>query len=158
MAKSSRSAGRTTRLLPLSLIIVAAVSSACSSGGTNAQSTPPSSPPTTTVSSPANSPSSPSTTSQTDLSGHWKGQYSGAYSGTFSLTWQQNGSKLTGTITLSSTPAPQDLTGTVSGDKITFGTVGSTAVQYSGTVSGNTMSGKYEVAGQKGGNWTASRA
>jgi hypothetical protein len=49
------------------------------------------------------------------------------------------------------------LTGTVNGGAITFGTVGSTAITYTGTVSGNTMSGTYEVAGSQHGSWDAHR-
>jgi len=93
------------------------------------------------------------------LSGSWKGQYSGAYSGTFSLNWTQSTSNLSGTIMLSYPAGGAiPLHGTVNGSSITFGTVGSTSVTYSGSVSGNSMSGTYQVQGSGGGNWSASRS
>ena len=94
------------------------------------------------------------------LSGTWNGQYSGSYTGTFTLHWQQNNSTLTGTINLS-TAGTLPIHGTVSGGSIQFGTVGSTQITYSGSVSGNSMSGNYQVAstnGSQNGSWSASRA
>jgi hypothetical protein len=95
------------------------------------------------------------------LSGTWNGQYSGAYTGTFKLTWQQNSSTLSGTIELS-TAGTLPIHGTVQGSSIHFGTVGSTAIMYSGSVSGNSMSGSYQVQaggnGTQNGTWSASRA
>ena len=57
-------------------------------------------------------------------------------SGTFKLSWVQTGTNLSGTITLSTEQSPDTLTGAVSGSTITFGTVGSSAITYTGTVSG----------------------
>jgi hypothetical protein len=93
------------------------------------------------------------------LSGKWSGQYSGAFSGTFSLNWTQSGSSLSGHIALSY-PAGDFLSlhGSVNGSAITFGTVGSTAITYSGTVSGNSMSGNYQVQGSGGGPWSATKS
>ena len=52
------------------------------------------------------------------LSGTWSGQYSGGYNGTFTLNWTQSGSKLTGTIKLSSravrSPSPAACTAALS--------------------------------------------
>jgi hypothetical protein len=98
--------------------------------------------------------------SGTDLSGTWSGTYSGAFKGTFTLTWQQSGSTLSGTINLSSGGSPH-INGTVNGGTIRFGTVGSTAITYSGSVSGNSMSGTYKVktnSGSVGGPWSANRS
>lgn len=94
------------------------------------------------------------------LSGTWNGQYGGAYSGTFTLHWQQNNSTLAGTINLS-TAGTLPIHGTVSGGSIQFGTVGSTHITYSGSVSGNSMSGNYQITtsnGSQNGSWSASRA
>ncbi len=93
-----------------------------------------------------------------DLSGKWTGQYSGAYTGTFVLDWKQTGSKLSGTIVLTEPPTTLSLNGTVTGTTIEFGTVGSAEITYSGTVSGNTMSGKYSVNGSPGGDWKATKS
>jgi hypothetical protein len=97
------------------------------------------------------------------LSGKWRGQYSGAYQGHFVLRWHQSGSRLDGTITLS-TPArgTVPIHGTVQGSTIKFGTVGSEAITYSGSVSGSSMSGTWQIKGPNGaaggGPWSASRS
>ena len=95
---------------------------------------------------------------QSSLSGAWSGNYSGAYHGTFTLQWTQRGSKLSGTIKLSTSPgAKLALTGTVRGSTIRFGTVGSQAITYSGSVSGKSMSGTYKTPGG-GGPWSAHKS
>ena len=102
-----------------------------------------------------------STTS--DLSGTWSGHYSGTFSGTFSVTWSASGSSLTGTIKISSL-GNQDvpINGSLQGDTINFGTVGSEAISYTGSVSGSSMSGSWKLAaGGKSagsGSWTATKA
>ena len=95
------------------------------------------------------------------LSGTWNGQYSGAYTGTFKLTWQQNSSTLSGTIDLS-TAGTLPIHGTVQGSSNHFGTVGSTAITYSGSASGNSMSGSWQIKGPSGaaggGPWNAAKS
>jgi hypothetical protein len=97
------------------------------------------------------------------LSEKWRGQYSGAYQGHFVLRWHQSGSRLNGTITLSA-PArgTVPIHGTVQGSTIKFGTVGSEAITYSGSVSGSSMSGTWQIKGPGGaaggGPWSASRS
>jgi hypothetical protein len=51
------------------------------------------------------------------------------------------------------------INGTVAGGRIQFGTVGSQAITYTGSLSGNSMSGQYKVAGGAGGSgaWSATR-
>ncbi len=93
-------------------------------------------------------------TSMLSLSGQWSGQYSGAYSGTFKLNWTQTGSSLKGTIAISSPPANLGVNGTLTGNVIKFGTVGSAAITYTGTVSGKSMSGSYKTP-TGGGSWSA---
>ncbi|MGO9583446.1 MAG: hypothetical protein ACLP36_11600 [Acidimicrobiales bacterium] len=80
------------------------------------------------------------------LSGKWSGTYSGTSSGTFSLTWQQSGKNLSGTIMISSFKKPKSIHGIAQGTSIRFGTVGSDAITYSGSisVSGNSMSGSWQ--------------
>jgi hypothetical protein len=46
----------------------------------------------------------------------------------------------------------------VNGSAITFGSVGSAAVTSTGTVSGDAISGTYQVGGTTGGNWSASKS
>jgi hypothetical protein len=88
------------------------------------------------------------------LTGTWSGTYSGAYHGTFTLHWTQSNSRLTGTIKLSNV-GRTNITGTVRGSKISFGTVGNaSAITYSGSVSGTSMSGTWKSGGA-GGSWTA---
>jgi len=97
------------------------------------------------------------------LSGNWSGSYGGSYSGTFNLTWKELGNKLNGTIKISAFGnAASPLKGTVQGKAITFGTVGSQAITYSGTFSGSSMSGTWKLvaAGHSlgGGSWHATRS
>jgi hypothetical protein len=93
-----------------------------------------------------------------DLSGTWSGQYSGAYQGTFTLTWQQSGSTLSGSIKLSAPAVTLNINGTVQGNAIRFGTVGSVGITYSGSVSGNSMSGTYQAGTTGGGPWSATKS
>lgn len=97
------------------------------------------------------------------LSGTWSGHYTGSFTGTFSLTWQQAASNLSGTIMISAfNNQPTSINGTVQGGSIRFGTVGSTAISYTGSVSGNSMSGTWQVqaGGRSAGNgsWSASKS
>ncbi len=75
--------------------------------------------------------------------------------------WQQQGSQLSGTITISGTPCLTggSITGTYNGSTITFGAVqGQASVAYVGTVAGSSMSGTYSTpCGNAKGNWTAKR-
>jgi hypothetical protein len=142
-------------------IVVALMASACGgSGGGGSSSTGTTTP--AAVSAPATqvttttATSTGSTTSDSGVSGKWKGTYSGTYSGTFVLHWNQSGSKLHGTIDLS-TAGTAPVNGTVDGSSIKFGTVGGSAVHYTGSVNGDSMSGSYTTAGGDG-SWTAHRA
>lgn len=113
------------------------------------------------TSAPATTTSTAAAASTTGLSGSWTGQYGGSFQGTFKLNWQQSSSKLSGTIQLSNPPGSLAIHGSVNGSTISFGTVGSTSITYSGSVSGNSMSGTYTVAapnGSVGGNWSASKS
>jgi hypothetical protein len=97
------------------------------------------------------------------LSGKWSGNYSGAFSGTFKLTWVQLGQNLSGTIMVSGlNNVPTGIHGTVRGTSIRFGTVGSQAITYSGSVSGHSMSGAWQMhAGSRslgGGSWSAAKS
>jgi hypothetical protein len=150
----------------LGVAVVLLVSAGCSSSGSPSRTSRPApvitaSAPTSTsaattaapVTSPVAAPTSAA--AGTDLSGRWSGRYSGAFSGTFTLNWQETGSNLHGTITLSNPADTLSLNGSVTGTRIRFGTVGSAAITYSGTVSGHSMSGTYQVNGASGGNWSA---
>jgi opacity protein-like surface antigen len=89
------------------------------------------------------------------VTGTWSGKYSGAYHGTFTLHWTQRKSLLTGTITLPQAGGTTNIKGSIRGSTINFGTVGSgTAITYTGTVSGSSMSGHYQTPGG-GGPWSA---
>jgi hypothetical protein len=142
-------------------IVVALMVSACGGSGGGGSSSPASRTPAA-VSTPATqvttttSTSTETTTSDSGLSGNWKGTYSGTYSGTFVLNWNQSGSKLHGSINLS-TAGTVPVNGTVDGSSIRFGTVGGSAVHYTGSVSGDSMSGSYTTAGGDG-SWTAHKA
>jgi hypothetical protein len=154
---------RGPRRLPLlSGLLLTAVLAAMTLGCSSTKTAPPTVPPAT---NPSVGTAAATATAQTStaggLSGTWSGQYSGAFQGTFTITWQQSGSNLSGTITLSAPAATLSITGTVDGGAIRFGTVGSLAVTYSGSVSGNSMSGTYQTQtgnGSTGGPWSATKA
>lgn len=154
---ASSQQGRSFGLLSIFLVAtLAVVTAACSKSSPPAETT--SSPPGVIATSPppTSAASTPAPTG-TDLSGTWKGSYSGSFSGTFTLQWTQDGSKLTGTIDLSTDGTP-DINGSVTGNTIQFGTVGSSAITYTGTVNGDSMSGSYKVGGSAGGSWNATKS
>jgi hypothetical protein len=158
--------GRRPRRLVIGMTATAGLAmtlAACSSSGSStAQVTATQSAKANPAAAPADSaPAQPAANS--GLSGKWRGRYSGAYTGHFVLRWHQSGSRLSGTITLS---APSRGTipihGTVQGSTIKFGTVGSEAITYSGSASGNSMSGTWQIKGTSGaaggGPWSASKS
>jgi hypothetical protein len=161
-------AGRRPRQLALGITTTAALAmtlAACSSSASTAgqgQASQPA-PANSSAAAPATSaPQSATAASASGLSGKWSGQYSGAFQGTFILRWHQSGSRLSGRITLSSpSHGTLGIHGNVAGGAIRFGTVGSENITYSGTVSGSSMSGTYQVHtpnGAVGGPWRASKS
>ncbi|HXD71925.1 MAG TPA: hypothetical protein VN615_18800 [Gaiellales bacterium] len=132
---------------------------ACGGSGGGGSSSPPASSVPAAVSTPTTTQSTTTTTTTTSdggLSGKWTGAYSGTFDGTFVLNWTQSGSALSGTIKLS-TGGTDNVNGTVDGSSIKFGTVGGDAVHYTGSVSGDSMSGSYSTAAG-GGSWSAHKA
>ncbi|HLY86123.1 MAG TPA: hypothetical protein VKO84_06400 [Gaiellaceae bacterium] len=97
--------------------------------------------------------SSSHASAQSKLGGKWKGQYSGAFSGHFTLHWKQTGTKLSGSITLSSPKGKYGISGSVHHSKIKFGAVGVGAT-YKGTWKASKMSGSWNSP-QGGGSWSA---
>lgn len=147
----------------MTLLVSAGCSSSKKATAPSTQPTvslPVSSASTTTSAAGSTTETTATTTSATagSLTGKWSGSYSGAFTGTFTLDWTQSGAQLAGTIDLSTAGTTQ-LNGLVSGSHITFGTLGGAAViTYTGTVSGNSMSGSYAVAGGGSGSWSAHRS
>ncbi|HEY3578215.1 MAG TPA: hypothetical protein VGK68_09535 [Gaiellaceae bacterium] len=92
----------------------------------------------------------------TGLAGKWKGHYSGAYSGHFTIRWRKTGSRLHGSITLSSPHGKYGISGSVRDGKIKFGAV-SVGAKYKGKVRGTSMSGTW-TSPQGGGSWSATKA
>ena len=147
-------------LSTLALIALGCSSSSNKTATSTGTSIPPPSVVATVVSATPTTTVAPTATAAATggVSGSWSGKYSGAYSGTFTLTWQQSGPNLTGTIAISSFGnAPTPINGTLQGNSINFGTVGSQAITYTGTVSGNSMSGSWQIQGGGGGSWSASK-
>lgn len=169
MQPHSSATGRPLRLV-LGMTTTAALAvtvAACSGSGAPATSSSTAAHAAGTQSAPAapsattSAASPPAATASTGLTGTWKGQYSGSYQGTFHLTWRQSGSKLGGTIRLSAPATTLPISGKVQGGAIRFGTLGSLAITYSGSVSGSSMSGNYQVGingGSAGGSWSASKS
>ena len=73
--------------------------------------------------------------------------------------WTRAASQGTGTSGLATARGAVTINGTGAGGRIQFGTVGSQAITYTGSVSGTSMSGRYKVAGGAGGSgaWSATR-
>jgi hypothetical protein len=92
----------------------------------------------------AASASSYSAANSSSLAGKWKGHYSGAVSGHFTIRWQQTGTRLHGTITLSNPSG-----------KFKFGAV-SVGAKYTGKVRGTSMSGTW-TSPEGGGTWSATK-
>jgi hypothetical protein len=143
--------------------VMAMTLAACSGSGSNTPQV------IATQPAKANSPAAAASTApaqaaaDTGLSGKWRGQYSGAYQGHFVLRWHQSGSRLSGTITLSApSRGTVPIHGTVRGGAIKFGTVGSEDITYSGSASGDSMSGTWQIKGPSGpaggGPWSASKS
>jgi hypothetical protein len=150
------------RTIPMfTAIALGSLLAACSASSTTGTPTPTSvttptpAPTPTPTPVPASTPTpAPATV---DLTGTWSGTYNGFYNGTFILTWNQSGSNVSGSIALSSPNKTLHINGTLSGSAISFGAVGT--VTYTGTVSGNSMSGTYTVVGGRGGgSWSANKS
>lgn len=157
---SRRSPVSSGLLLTVVLSALALVTAACGSSNNTTTTT---APPATTTAATTDTAATTSATAPTKaaassgLSGTWSGEYSGAYHGMFTLKWQQSGSNLNGTIKLSAPASTLSIHGTLAGSNISFGTVGSLAITYSGSVSGSSMSGTYQVNGTSGGPWSATK-
>jgi hypothetical protein len=94
-------------------------------------------------------------------SGTWTNTVPDQSTGTFEIQWGQEGSVLSGTITIEGTPCLTDgsINGALNGNSIAFGVVqGDVQVAYTGSVSGNTMSGTYATdCGNAVGTWEATK-
>lgn len=156
--RGGRTPGRAKLAGLAAVAALALIAAGCGSSSSNTTTTSTSAsgtPAATAVATTTAASSAPA--SESGLSGQWKGQYGGAYNGTFVLHWQQSGSSLNGKITISAPASTLDVNGTLHGSSITFGTVGSLAITYTGTVSGSSMSGSYHTPGG-GGSWSASKS
>ena len=149
-----------TTLAALAVLAVGALA-ACGSSSTGGSPTPGS----TSTATPTVAPTAVPTAAPTptpapptvQLTGTWSGQYSGPFNGTFTLIWTQTGSKVDGTIKLSSPPDTLAINGNLTGNAISFGAVG--VVTYTGTVNGKSMSGSYtDLANGQKGSWSASES
>ena len=117
----------------------------------------------TSTGSPVSSGTSDGGGSAATIDGKWNGSWtanSNAGTGTFSVTFNQNGSSLNGTLSISvSCLDGAKVTGKVNGNSIDFGSVqGQCQVDYTGKVNGDQMSGTYSASGVPGGTWKASKA
>lgn len=146
-------------ILMFTAIALGSLLAACSASSTTGTPTPtsvttPTAAPTPT---PTPVPTATPAPATVDLTGTWSGTYNGFYMGTFMLTWNQSGSNVSGSIALSRPNETLHINGTLSGSAISFGAVGT--VTYTGTVSGNSMSGTYTVVGGRGGgSWSANKS
>jgi hypothetical protein len=109
----------------------------------------------------------PGTTPLGPLSGAWTGTWNNTSPitavGKFTLAWAQQGDKLYGALSVTGSNCLRagNVTGTVSGNRLSFGAVdGGMSIEYDGTiVDNNTLSGTYHTdCGNSAGTWTASRS
>lgn len=112
------------------------------------------------ASDPCASPATSSTPS--GIGGTWTGSWTSAVyaglAGAFTLNFSQTGHQLTGTIQISGSPCISTgaVTGTLNGNVITFGAVqGAETVAYTGTWSGQSLNGLWQVTASSGGECTA---
>ncbi len=95
--------------------------------------------------------------------GTWHDKTPDQAAGSFVVTLAQNGTALTGSITVKGTPclSAGTVTGTVNGTAISFGAVsGRIQISYSGSISGTTMKGTYTASAQCSdatGTWEATK-
>jgi hypothetical protein len=161
-SNTSSQARRHVAVMTMTAALAVTLAACSSPGSTAAQVTGKQrSPAAPSAAAPAASSPAPATAAAASgLTGKWAGQYSGSYQGTFNLHWHQSGSKLKGSIKLSNPGTSLPINGSVAGSSIRFGTVGSYGITYSGTVSGNSMSGTYQVSNGTGGTgkWSASKS
>jgi hypothetical protein len=137
-------------------------------GACGASSTLTATAPTTGSTTPTVAAVASNTPAALNLSGTWDGTWQNTSpdtaTGTFTIIWTQTGANLSGTISINASTciSQASTTGSISGDKITFGAVkGQAAITYDGTVSGNdTIKGAYHApptCGNAVGTWTATR-
>ena len=142
-------------MLAVPVVLGIGLISACGDS-TPSATTPPTATRAPAVATPTAPPASTSAAAG-PLTGTWTGQYSGPFTGSFTLTWAESGGALTGNLQISNPPGSHTITGTATDTAITFGYVG--GVTYSGSVSGNSMSGSYQVPGGGGtGSWNATKS
>ena len=147
--------GRAPRLAA-GMMVTAALAACSNSGRTTTHDTAAPRSAASVTSTPASAAAASSSSS--GLSGTWHGQYGGAYAGTFVLHWHQSGADLSGRIHISNPSSTLPVHGKLVGGSIRFGTVGSYRISYTGTVSGSSMSGNWQLNGPgTGGNWSASQ-
>ncbi|MFE0453829.1 hypothetical protein ACFW2D_21575 [Streptomyces sp. NPDC058914] len=115
-----------------------------------------------TASAPPSS-DAPTSSENKTLTGKWTGDWSTSFgSGGFTATLSQDGERITGDLTVDGVPCSLDgsVTGTLEGDRITFGNVNSAGtISFTGSVEGNTMRGSFETdCYDTSGSWTAQRS
>jgi len=145
------------------VIVCGVLLAACSSSSSSsAASTTAGGTEATTAPSSSSFEATGSPVSSSTVDGKWNGSYqpNGGGSGDFSVTFTQTGSSLDGTLSISVACLDgAKVTGKVNGDSIDFGSVqGQCSVDYKGKISGDQMSGTYDVGGGVGGTWKASKA
>ncbi|HEY7452406.1 MAG TPA: hypothetical protein VIA02_07810 [Candidatus Limnocylindria bacterium] len=153
----------------LALVVVAGcVSSMSQSGSSGGPSAPV---PSLSFTEPSESaePSQPNPPSTSDLTGTWEGTWAidppyETVVGTMAMDFIQSGSSISGPITFTGTDCEDGtVEGSVNGSSITFGVVASSqTIQYTGTVTGATMSGTWSAVSCSGnvpitGTWEATK-
>lgn len=152
-------------ILATSAIALILAAAACSSGsGGSDQSASASAVGMVPTSPPASSSDATQGGANGTIQGAWDGTWSSTsspgVSGSFTVTFTESGNQLKGSITATNTPCIQGaaVTGTLDGNHIVFGKANT--VDYTGTISGSSMSGTYAApaCGRDKGDWNATKA
>ncbi|PZS33861.1 MAG: hypothetical protein DLM58_06975 [Pseudonocardiales bacterium] len=162
--RRKRMIGAAALLSTCLLLTVGCTSSSKGKGSNSPASTAPvTTQPASTASNSTPADTSPATSSapassSDDIAGDWTGTFANSttgQTGTFAVTFSRQGETITGHITING-GGSGTINGTLSGNKITFGTITGSTTTFDGSFSGNSMSGTYK-AGADNGTWMATR-
>ncbi|MFL5799429.1 MAG: hypothetical protein ACJ77A_16040 [Actinomycetota bacterium] len=163
---SKHAAAPATSPPPTTIRTGAAPSSAAPSASASPSASPSPSPDTTSSPTTASPTPSASTPAATGVAGTWNGTWNSSRvpaSGTFQMRFTVQDGILSGAIKVNGTTciSKGSVAGAASGDRVAFGAIkgGVASIAFSGTVTGDDMSGRYDAQGCGGdaGTWKATR-
>jgi hypothetical protein len=157
------------RLVVLATAVVLGVVPLVACGGSNTTAPTPTTSATSqsTQTTPSPTAAATSQTTEGQISGTWNGTSASdnhpERNSSFTVVFSQDGNTISGPITISGGCISEGtVNGTLSGQTIEFGVIESTGIDFTGTISGNSMSGTFKTAPPCGpdndtGTWEATR-